>query len=103
MDNFFGINLRYMLDKRELKQVQEVVATTISEVFKKDLFPFLEEKFDAIDKRFDENSEDHAKIFRKLDRNTIEHDKMFERLDISQQKIDNHEKRIKKLETITKD
>jgi len=99
-----------MLDKKELKQVTEVVAATISEVFKNDLFPFLQEKFDAIDRRFDriekrqdENDQDHDEIFRKLNQNTREHDKMFEMLDSKNKKLKDHEKRIKKLERVTSD
>ena len=79
--------------------------------------PFLQDKFDIINQRFEnfekENSDDHDQIFRKFEQNKEEHDRMFvrlgklekdhEKMNFKLAVIKDHEKRTKKLERITSD
>ena len=104
-----------MLTKDDIKQIEEMIAKTISETFNGMLFPYLEEKFQAIDKRFDDhdkrfdahdkrfddNDKEHDRIFRALEINRDEHDQMFQKLDEIESHVKDHGKRIKRLESIT--
>ena len=97
-----------MLTKDDLKKIEEMIAKSISELFNEILAPYFDEKFGAInkrfddhDKRFDENESDHDKIFRALERNRDEHDEMYQKLDEIGGHIKDHGKRIKKLESLT--
>lgn len=103
-----------MLDKKDIAQIRELIAEAFSDFFNGTLGPVLEEKFAAIDKRFekneedhkemfkrlDENDKDHEKIFRSLGRNRDEHDEMFIRLDRIEKGLKGHDKRVKSLEAI---
>lgn len=83
-----------MLDKKDLKRVEDIVANVLSEFFHKVLAPYLDEKFK-------ENDDDHERIFRKLDRNEDQHDEILQDQDKIEKVIKDHERRIKRVETIT--
>lgn len=92
-----------MKTKRRKDNFEERVIKVFSDFFHETLVPYFEEKFSAIDKRFEENDKDHEKIFRALERNRDEHDEMFKKLDSIEGHVKNHEKRIKRLEVIAAD
>lgn len=80
-----------MFTKDDLGQIQKMITNSLVEFFDKVLKPY-------VDNQFKENSEDHDDIFRKLDQNQKEHDRMFARFDGLEDKVDGHDRRIKKLE-----
>lgn len=63
-----------MKTKNNSSNIEEIVARVLSDFFHGTLGPVLEEKFAAINKRFDDNDKDHEKNFRTLERNRDEHD-----------------------------
>ena len=103
----------YMKTKNE-NDFEGKVAKVFSDFFHEILAPFLEDKFNEIDKRFDNNEKEHKEIFQRLDesdkdhekisraleRNGVEHDEMFVRLDRIEKGLKGHDKRIKGLEAI---
>lgn len=97
-----------MLTKQDIKTVQNLIAESLADFFHGTLAPYLEEKFKQNDdehkkifKMLDKNDKDHDRIFRKLEQNQDGHDEMFQRLDRIEGHVKNHEKRIKRLETVT--
>ena len=87
-----------MLTKDDLSQIQEMTSNSLGEFFDKVLEPYFSGEFGRIDKRLQENDEDHDDMFRKLDQNQDQHDQMFVKLDSIEKKVDGHERKIKKLE-----
>ncbi|MFH1833111.1 MAG: hypothetical protein ABH816_02990 [Candidatus Levyibacteriota bacterium] len=79
--------------------LEEKIASVFSDFFHETLAPYLEEKFSAIDKRFDENDMDHEKIFRAVERNKDEHDKIFQDLEKAEKLLNVHGKKIKHLKS----
>lgn len=92
-----------MLDKKDFKQIQEIVNGSLFEFWDKVIVPYFEKESDKNEKQFKEIKEDIGDINRKLDRNTSDHDKMFEKFDSMEKRIEDHEKKIKNLERITSD
>ena len=106
-----------MLDKNDLKAIGELidkkVINAIGAFFVDTLAPFLDGKFKNIEERLDahendldtllrksdKNDDDHDEIFRRLDKNDKEHGKIYQKLEDIDEKVSDHGKRIKKLET----
>lgn len=106
-----------MLTKDDLKAIRQIVegsfdskfsgafAEGIANFWSNDIAPFLDNKFNGIEKRLEhvegdinDLSEDMDDIQRKLNQNRVEHDRIFVKLDSIEKKVDGHEGGIKKLE-----
>lgn len=88
-----------MLSKDEIKQIKDISVQTFADFFRETLAPYFDQKFAEIDKRFDENKKEHEEIFRRFEENEKDHQKMFEEISDIKYIVNNHEKRITKLET----
>lgn len=93
-----------MLDKKDFKTIETLMQKALTEFFDTLVLPY-----------FEHNEQDHKEIKetladydremdlmqRKLDRNQDEHDEIFVKLDSIEKHVINHERRIKRVETIT--
>ncbi len=94
------------------KDVKDIVINALGDFFENVLAPYLDrehkenqkehEEIRAIlkshDKRFDTQDKDLDSIQRKLEKNEDDHEEIFDKLEDINQKVNGHEKRIKKLE-----
>lgn len=93
-----------MLDKKDIKAIQGIVGNSLTDFFERMTLPYLEENEKAhkdLIKRHDKHDEDFDKVFRKLERNDDQHDEILQDLNKMEKTFDNHERRIKRVETIT--
>lgn len=89
-----------MKSKNKTADFEEKAANVFAGFVSETLIPYFDEKFAAINNRFDENDKDHEKIFRAIERNRNEHDEMFQDIDKLKQQDKIQEKRLRKLETV---
>lgn len=91
-----------MLDKKDVKTIQNIVTSSLGEFLEIMLKPYFEnndKEHKEIKTSLDKQDETMDKILRKLERNEDQHDEIFQDQDKYEKAIKGHEKRIKRLET----
>lgn len=103
-----------MLNKSDLLSIEELirknVKNTLQEFFETLILPYFEHNEEdhkemkkilkKHDERFDSQDRDLDSIQRKLEKNEDDHEETFQRLDRIEVHVTNHEKRIRRVETV---
>lgn len=87
------------------KSIKDTMIDAISEFYEGVMFPYMDGRFTSIEDRLEnvevdvkDLKEDMDDVQRKLYQNQKDHDEMFVRFDRIENKVDGHERRIKKIE-----
>ena len=90
-----------MLDKEDVKTIQDTIANSLEDFFENVLAPYLDKMTKKLDEHAEllkENTSDHDTFLRKLDANELQHDRILVKLDGIENGVKDHDKRIKRLE-----
>ena len=104
-----------MLDKKDLKAIGSLfdvkIKSALTEFFETLILPYFEHNekdhaeirstLKSHDKRFDSQDRELDSIQRKLEKNEDDHEEIFDKLEKIDRHVQNHEKRIKKLEVFS--
>ena len=100
-----------MLDKKDLINVKVIVQDSLKEFFETLILPYFEHNekdhaeirltLKSHDKRFDSQDRELDSIQRKLEKNEDDHEEIYDKLEKIDRHVQNHEKRIKKLEVFS--
>lgn len=86
-----------MLDKKDIKTIQDIVTDSLAEFLEKGLGPYL----DQITGRLEHLENDDDTFLRKLEVNELQHGEILKKLEDIETDVKDHWKRIKRLETAT--